>query len=100
MYVNDLNFSQLLHLLNNYEFKNKIRLLERQHKQILAAKSGIKFNQTCLTEGLFPIFTSIYTLGCPLKGPKKEKFEFANAYPLLFFELPWLTHIQNFSPVK
>ena len=33
-------------------------------------------------------------------APKKKKIEFANAYPLLFFELPWLTRIQNFSPVK
>ena len=55
MSFNDLNFCQLLHLLNNDELKNKITFLEKQHKQILSAKSRKTFNQTCLTN----IFTNI-----------------------------------------
>ena len=48
MSLNGLNFGELLHLLNNDKLKNIIRLLENQHKQIFAAKSGITFNQTYL----------------------------------------------------
>ena len=45
MTLNDLNLGQLLHLLNNDEHENKFKLLEKQHKQILAAKYLITFYQ-------------------------------------------------------
>ena len=38
MSLNDHNFGQLLHLFNDDELKNKIRILEEQHEQILSAK--------------------------------------------------------------
>ena len=59
MTFTDVNFGKLLHLFNN-ELGNKIGLLEKQNTQIVAAKSGITFNQTCLNEGLCPIFTNTY----------------------------------------
>ena len=43
MTLNDFNLGQLLHLLNNDEHENKLRLLEKQQKQILAAKCLITF---------------------------------------------------------
>ena len=46
MSLNDLNFGQLLHLLNNDELKNESRLLEKQDKHIVATKPGISFHQT------------------------------------------------------
>ena len=41
----NLNFGQLLHLLDN-ELKNIIRNFEKLKKQIIPAQYGIHFNQT------------------------------------------------------
>ena len=54
-----LTFGELLHPLNVY-LKNKIRNFEKHKKQILSAKYGILFNQTCLNEELQPTYTNIY----------------------------------------
>ena len=56
----NLNFSQLLHNLENGEIKNKIRLYEKTKKRILLANYGILSNQICFDEGLYPLFTNIY----------------------------------------
>ena len=55
-----LNFSQLLHLLDNEELKNRIKNFEKQKKQIISAQYGILFNQTCLNEELYPTYYNIY----------------------------------------
>ena len=60
MDLSNLSFGQLLHLLDSDDLKNKIRNYEKQKKQIISAKYGIIFNQTCLNEGLYPTFTNIY----------------------------------------
>ena len=44
-----LTFDELFHLLNG-DLENQIRNFEKQKKQILSAKYGILFNQTCLNE--------------------------------------------------
>ena len=49
MIFTGLNFGQILHI-SKTELKNKIRLLEKQHRQIIAAKSAATFNWTCLSE--------------------------------------------------
>ena len=54
-----LTFGELLHPLNG-DLKNQIRNFEKQKKQILSAKCGILFNQTCLNEELHPTYTNIY----------------------------------------
>ena len=54
-----LTFGELLHPLNG-DLKNQIRKFEKQKKQILSAKYGILFNQTCLNEELHPTYTNIY----------------------------------------
>ena len=41
----ELNFGQLLHLLDN-DLKNIIRNFEKQKRQIISAQYGIFFNQT------------------------------------------------------
>ena len=53
-----LTFSELLYPLNN-DLKNQIRNFEKQKRQILSAKYGILFNQTCLNEELHPTYTNI-----------------------------------------
>ena len=50
-----LNFGQLLYLLE----KNTIRNFEKQKKQIISARYGIFFNQTCLNEELCPAYSNI-----------------------------------------
>ena len=59
MYFSLLTFGELLYPLNN-DLKNQIRNFEKQKKQILSAKYGILFNQTCLNEELNPTCTNIY----------------------------------------
>ena len=54
-----LNIGQLLFLLPNPEFKQKVRILEKLNKRFINAKIGIIFNRTCLIEGLY-IFINIY----------------------------------------
>ena len=54
-----LTFGELLHPLNG-DLKNQIRNFEKQKKQILSAKYGILFNQTCLNEELHPTYRNIY----------------------------------------
>ena len=54
-----LTFGELLHPLNR-DLKNRIRNFEKQKKQILSAKYGILFNQTCLNEELHPTHRHIY----------------------------------------
>ena len=56
----ELNFGQLLFLLNNEVLKNKIRTIEKINKRIIAIKNGIHFNEICIKEGLQPNFTNIY----------------------------------------
>ena len=58
MAYSNLNFGQLLHELENAEIQNKIRLYEKTKKRILLANYGILFDQICLDEGLYPIFTN------------------------------------------
>ena len=60
MAYSNLNFGQLLHRIENIDIKNNIRFYEKIKKRILSAKYGILFNQICLDEGLYPIFTNIY----------------------------------------
>ena len=60
MAYSNLNFRQLLHKLENAEIKNKIRLYEKTKKRILLSNYAILFNQICLDEGLYQIFTNIY----------------------------------------
>ena len=60
MSFSQLNFGQLLHELNNVDTKHKIRFYEKINKRILLTNYGIYFNQLCLNEGLYPIFTNIY----------------------------------------
>ena len=38
--------------------------------------------------------------GVPEMGLKKKNSNLQMNTPYFFLELPWLTHIQNFSPVK
>ena len=52
-------FTGLMFGLNN-ELKNKIWLLEKQHRQIIVAKSGRTFNRTCLMNALLN-FYDFYT---------------------------------------
>ena len=47
----DLNFSQLLFLLNNEDLKNKIRRIEKINKRIIYIKNGIHFYEICIQEG-------------------------------------------------
>ena len=54
-----LTFGELLYPLNN-DLKNKIRNFDKQKKQILSAKYGILFNQTCLNEELHHTYIYIY----------------------------------------
>ena len=54
MALDQLNFLQLLHLLNDEHLKNKIRCIEKVNKQIANIKSGIKFNNTCISKGAPP----------------------------------------------
>ena len=54
-----LTFGELLYPLNN-DLKNQIRNFKKQKRQILSAKYGILFNQTCLNEELHPTYTNIY----------------------------------------
>ena len=56
----DLNFGQLLFLLNNEVLKNQIRSIEKINKRIINIKNGIHFNEICIQEGLQPNFTNIY----------------------------------------
>ena len=60
MAYSNLNFGQLLHKLENAEIENKIRLYEKTKKRIHLANCTILFNQICLGEGLYPIFTCIF----------------------------------------
>ena len=60
MAYSNLNFGQLLHRRKNIDIQNNIRSYEKIKKRILSAKYGILFNQMCLDEGLYPIFTNIY----------------------------------------
>ena len=48
-----LTFGELLHPLNG-DLKNQVRNFEKQKKQILSAKCGIFFNQTCLYMYIYP----------------------------------------------
>ena len=50
-----LTFGELLHPLNG-DLKNKIRNFEKHIKNILSAKYGILFHQTCLNEELHPTY--------------------------------------------
>ena len=54
------NFGQLLHELDNVDTKHTIRFYEKIKKRILLTNYGIYFNQLCLNEGLYSIFTNIY----------------------------------------
>ena len=60
MAYSNLNFGQLLHRIENIDIQNNIRSYEKIKKRILSAPYGILFNQICLDEGLYPIFTNIY----------------------------------------
>ena len=51
---------QLLHELDNVDTKHKIRFYEKIKKRILLTNYDIYFNQLCLNERLYPIFTNIY----------------------------------------
>ena len=50
-------FGQLLHKVDNANIKNNIWSYEKIRKRILSDKHGILFNQICLDEELYPIFT-------------------------------------------
>ena len=54
-----LTFGELLHPLDG-DLKNQIRNIEKQKNQILSAKYGILFNETCLNEEIHLTYTSIY----------------------------------------
>ena len=60
MSFSQCNFGQLLHELDTVDTKHKIRFYEKIKKRILLTNYGIHFNQLCLNEGLYPIFTNIY----------------------------------------
>ena len=64
MALDQLNFGQLLHLLKNEHLKYKIWCIEKVNKQIANIKSGIKFNNTCISEGLHPNYADIYIYLC------------------------------------
>ena len=46
MIFSNLNFVQLLHLLDNEELENRIRYFEKQKKKTIFAQYGILLNQT------------------------------------------------------
>ena len=93
MDLSNLSFGQLLHLLDSDDLKNKIRNYEKQKKQIISAKYGIIFNQTCLNEGLYPTFTNIYIciyiLGWPLGIGNFQKLK------IMLLPPPYLVPIIN-----
>ena len=60
MAYSNLNFSQLLHKLDNVDIKNNIWSYEKIKKLIFSAKYGILFNQICLDDRLYSTFTNIY----------------------------------------
>ena len=57
---NNPTFGALLHSLNDDLLKNKIRSIEKLNKKIVNIKNGIRFNETCIKEGLHPKFTNMY----------------------------------------
>ena len=57
---NNHTFGELLHSLNNNLLKNEIRNIEKLNNFFLNIKNGIRFNETCIKEGLYPKFTNIY----------------------------------------
>ena len=58
MTLDQFNFGQLLHLLNDEHLKYKIRCIEKVNKRIANIKSDIKFNNTCISEGVYPNYTN------------------------------------------
>ena len=63
MALDQFYFGQLLHLLNDEHLKYKIQSVEKVNKQISNIKSGIKFNNTCISEGSTQIiYVYIYIL--------------------------------------
>ena len=59
MSFSHLNIGQLLHELDNVDTKHKIRFYGKIKKHILLTNYGIYFNQLCLNELLYQIFTNI-----------------------------------------
>ena len=57
VFFGDRSLKYYIYKKNN---SNKIRLLEKQHTQIIAAKSARTFNRTCLTEGFTPFLRLLY----------------------------------------
>ena len=55
-----LNIGELLHLLPCDLLRNNVRVIEKLNKRFINAKYGKKFNETCISEKLFPKFTYIY----------------------------------------
>ena len=55
-----LNIGELLYLLPCNLLRNNVRAIEKLYKRFINAKYGKIFNETCISERLFPKFANIY----------------------------------------
>ena len=55
-----LNIGELLYLLPCNLLRNNVRAIEKLNKRFINAKCGKIFNETCISERLFPKFAYIY----------------------------------------
>ena len=55
-----LNIGELLYLPPCNLLRNNVRAIEKLNKRFISAKYGKSFNETCISERLFPKFANIY----------------------------------------
>ena len=95
MALDQLNFGQLLHLLNGEHLKYKIRGIGKVNKQISNIKSAIKFNNTCniyINYNIIYIYYSYMDIYFPYMN-----MEPSLATPLIMLILNDVNKINTFS---
>ena len=75
-----LNIGELLHLLPCDLLRNNVRLIAKLNKRFINAKYGNIFNETCISERLFPKCAYIHTRTLFSKYAKltNESIEFSH----------------------